>query len=399
MFDYGCDEQDISRPISNIKRWPKDGERTALVDADSIAYIVGYTSDIQQYLKFKRDKQHEGSSSDRVMNVWMDKIDHANFILNKWVTDAGCDSAILYLTDGANNFRLKIAVTTPYKGQRVEEKPPFFYEIREWLLKFHGAVMSDYCEADDEISIEAWRRHLAFDSELWTPGHKKFSNFVVVSGDKDLGIIPGWKCPPDGVLEWVDPLGYLSPVWRDKDVVAYEYWPLFKGKTKPLDHCSTVIKYQGKIQIRDRGQVECPKDKWELDYIWFCDGVEQDKYIRGANKGVGKFKRMKVGTKKSEYIHKLKGAGLMFFYSQLLTGDAVDNYKGLPGVGDVKAYEVLCNAKSEQEMIHIVKQLYCNEYGEAWLEHLNEMGSLAWMQTYRGEIWSLPNSKGQSYPA
>lgn len=393
MFDYGCDEKDITGAVSNIKVWPTEGRRTALVDADSIAYIIGYTSDLQEYLRVKRSKNMQDT------DIWMSKINHANFILNGWVNAAGCDSAKLYLTDGANNFRIAIAKTKPYKGQRAEEKPPFFHEIREWLLTFHSAIMSDHCEADDEISIEAWKRHLGFDGKLWTREHKKFSDFVIVSGDKDLGIIPGWRCPPKGKLEWVEPLGSLLPIWKEKEVMAYEYWPLFKGKVKDLNHCSTLIKYKGKLQVRDKNQLECPKDKWEMDYLWYSQNKQQDIFTRGNKKGLGKFKRAMVGKKKTEYLYKLKGTGLKFFYSQLLTGDPVDNFPGLPGIGYTKAFEVLYGAESEQDLVSRVRQLYFHHYGEGWEVHLNEMGALAWMQCKKGEIWTVPNSKSQSFPA
>jgi len=263
----------------------------------------------------------------------------------------------------------------------------------------HGGIMSDCCEADDEISIEAWRRHLLFDSELWTTGHRKFSDFVIVSGDKDLGIIPGWHCPPDKEKKWHEPLGSLDPEWREKEVVAYQYWPLFKGVPKDLSLCYSAHKYQGKMVIRDASFLETPRAKWELYHVWYFKGKTQDTYMRGSNKGKGKFKRIKVGTKPTEYLHKLRGTGLKFFYSQLLTGDTVDNYKGLPGVGEVKAYEILDDAGSEQELVSRVRQLYFNQYGEAGDKMLLEQGQLAWMQTKKGELWSLPSSNSQSFPA
>lgn len=391
MFDYGVPPEQM-RSQDNLKVWPKEGERTALVDADAIPYLIGYTSNLQQYLKAKRSACFEETE------VWKDKINQANAVLNRWIEQAECDSALLYLT-GSKNFRLDVAFTTPYKGQRIQEKPPFYLEMRQWFLDVHSAIMSDCCEADDEISIEAWKRHLAFDSELWTSGHKKFSNFVVVSGDKDLGIIPGWHCPPNGQLLWVDPLGSFDPVWKEKDIVAYEYWPLFKKIPKDLSKCYTGAMHGGRMKVRTKEELECPKDKWELDYVWFYDGKQQDTYVRGKNMGKGKFKRVTVGTKKTGYLHKLKGVGLKFFYSQILTGDPTDNYKGLPGCGEVKAYEALDSAESEMELVSRVRQLYFNEYGEAWKKMLTEQGQLAHMQTRRGELWQLPTKEKGTFPA
>jgi len=392
-FNYGCDEKDIGKKTSSIKLWPTTGRRTALVDADAIAYVIGYTSDLQQYLKAKRSKDFFST------RVWEDKKEHANFLINKWVQNAECDSALLYLTDSTNNFRNAIATVKPYKGQRTEEKPPFFYEIREWLLDYHNAIMSVRCEADDSISIEAWSRIVKVDKDiLWTMMHRSVSDFVVVSGDKDLGMIPTWRCQPTGKLEWIDPLGYLEPEWKEKEIVAYEYWPLFNKGTKDLSKCYTSSKYKGSLIVREKEDLEVPKIKWEMDYVWFHKGKRQDIFTRGLKAGKGKFKRVKVGTKKSEYLHKLRGGGLKFFYVQILTGDQVDNYPGLPGCGDTCAYETLDDAINEQELVSRVRQLYFNHYGEAADERMLEQGQLAWMQTHKGEIWNLPSSNSQSFP-
>lgn len=396
-FDFGVEQDQVKNPIgNNIKKWPTTGEKTALIDADAIPYICGYTADIQQYLKAKRSNNFQES------DAFLAKKNHANYLLNKWITDAGCDSALLYLTNGKDNFRLKIGKTKVYKGQRVSEKPPFFHEIKQWMMDFHGATMSEGCEADDNISIEAWRRHLNFGSlngKLWTPEHKSFSDFVVVSCDKDLAIIPGWCCPPDKQKKWIDPIGFLEPKWKVRQVTAYEYWPLFKGSPVDLIKCNALIKYQGEIQFKRKEELTCSIDKWELDYLWWHDKKCQDTYLRGIKKGNGKFKRVKVGMRDSEYIDKLKGGGLMFFYSQLLTGDQVDNYPGLPGCGNTKAYELLDGTMSEEEMYNIVFYEYRKKYGSKAYDMLLEQGQLAHMQTYEGELWRHPSEYKRTFPA
>lgn len=393
-FDYGT--ENVQELQSNIKYWPKEGERLALIDADSIAYIVGYTSELIDYLTAKNSPEGVLGSK-----IFADKCDYANFILNKWVTDAGCDSAWLYLTDSASNFRFNIAKTKPYKGNRIEEKPPFFQEVRQWLVEFHGARFSKGCEADDEISIEAWKRHEQIKRQgvvLWSEEHKKLANFVVVSGDKDLGIIPGWRCPPDGPLEWVEPIGSLEPVWREKEVVAYEYWPVFKGEPVDTSLCFVPMMYQGKMQAMKKETLTCLKDKWEMDHVWHFNECKQDIVTRGADKGKGKFKRVKAGTAIVEYIHKLKGTGLKFFYAQTIMGDTVDNYPGIEGKGSTRAYELLDSAASEQELVSRVRQEYKEAYGKEADSRFLEMGRLAWMQTSRGEMWQPPHSEGYSFP-
>lgn len=76
---------------------------------------------------------------------------------------------------------------------------------------------------------------------------------------------------------------------------------------------------------------------------------------------------------------KLKGGGIKFFYAQLLTGDAVDNIKGIPKCGPVKAYKALLNLNTEQEMYNKVLQMYKEEYGEEGYKYMKENSVLLWM--------------------
>ena len=100
-------------------------------------------------------------------------------------------------------------------------------------------------------------------------------------------------------------------------------------------------------------------------------------------------------------MKKLEGTGMLFFYSQILVGDPVDTYPGLPRCGIVKAYEVLNGLTTEKEMWKVCLELYKKKY-KAKLPYRNhdgkwrdlspvdlmvEQGRLAWMQRAPGEIW------------
>lgn len=75
----------------------------------------------------------------------------------------------------------------------------------------------------------------------------------------------------------------------------------------------------------------------------------------------------------------IKGVGLLFFYSQLLTGDKVDSIPGCEGIGAVKAYEVLKECTTSKEALGSVYSLYKARYGlSAYMEML-EQGRLLWM--------------------
>lgn len=77
-------------------------------------------------------------------------------------------------TNSKENFRFEAAVTSPYKGKRLQEKPPFFQQLREYAIEKEGAIEAKGIEADDAVGITA---------RQWVnEGH----NVVVVSHDKDL---------------------------------------------------------------------------------------------------------------------------------------------------------------------------------------------------------------------
>lgn len=75
----------------------------------------------------------------------------------------------------------------------------------------------------------------------------------------------------------------------------------------------------------------------------------------------------------------VKGAGLKFFFYQMLVGDTVDNIPGCPKIGPVKAFKLLegCSTKAEHEAA--VRASYEAFYGGEWSERLEEQSKLLWM--------------------
>ena len=397
--DFDCGE-----PLTAVKQWPKEGEMTALFDSDIVPYIVGFSKDPLQYWQAKQSDNFEDHFA------WKACIEHASQLINRWITQAGCDSCLFYVTDSDNNFRNEIAVSQTYKGDRTAEKPPFFHELKQWLVDFHEARVSDNCEADDEISIEAWKRIKQAKEdgiELWTEMHKEHSNFKILSLDKDLSIIPTWHSNlDDGEDFWITPLGHLDPVYKPKMVNEYAYWPLFKGEPVDVRNCSFMdIDDEGTIMPKPYHEHPCSTGdiKAVRNEIWFYSpkGVPemQDVYTKGVNQGKGKFKRVIVGKIEVDVIVRLKGGGLKFFYSQLLTGDTADCYSGLKGVGASTAFEKLNFKMSEKELHHTVLSMYKEKHRHLAEEKMLESGQLAWMQTYPGELWQHPeSSQDRSFP-
>lgn len=354
-FDYGGT---IAEKEDHFKLWPTEGMKTALIDADLLPYQVGYTTDPMRELQAQGLLAAGKVASIEETPQFIDAFDKLCSTLNGWVKGAGCDSAILFCTDSAKNFRLDLAFTAPYKGQRNPDKPPFFYELKNAMIARLNCRLSNGNEADDEISMAA----MAHAFELQEQGvdltsllYRDLCPVVIVSTDKDSRITPTAHYDPvKREHTFTLPLGELFPTYHDKMVKAYEY--VGTG------------------------------EYWK----------------RGEKAGQEKTKRICVGERPSSALKDLKGCGLKFFYAQLIMGDDADNYQGIPGAGMTKAYNLLKDCNSEAEMYYAVLGAYREHYGAGEFRAENyrggwamltaydmmlEQGRLAWMQQLPGQIW------------
>lgn len=318
-FDFGAE---LSEAIDHVKVWPKDGEMTALIDGDLIPYIIGYSVDPMMWLR-AQNRVADGHCYGIIDTPEFAQIQQKIcMVLNDWVEQPKCDSAVIYMTDSAKNFRLNLAIQRKYKGTRKSEKPPFFYESRDFMINHLGAILSDGEEADDLLTTHLWEHQfnglIENGIELGSATHKELARFVMVSKDKDLAISPGWHYSiSERKLHWVTPLGELLPQWN------------------------------------------------------------------------------------GDKLKKLRGTGLKFFYSQILQGDQVDNYTGIPRMRLKDIYDLLEPCKSERELYNATLSAYRKKYGEeAYIanyrgggkflkpyEIMHEQGRLAHMQRFKGEIW------------
>jgi len=90
---------------------------------------------------------------------------------------------------------------------------------------------------------------------------------------------------------------------------------------------------------------------------------------------VGKIGRLHYDSGKN----KITGTGSKFFYSQVLCGDTVDNYGGLPRCGPARAFKLLEGKSSEADLFEAVRGAYRDKYGDDWETHFFEQADLAWM--------------------
>lgn len=92
--------------------------------------------------------------------------------------------------------------------------------------------------------------------------------------------------------------------------------------------------------------------------------------------------------KLSDNHKSLKGTGLAYFYSQVLTGDVADNVPGLPNCGPVRAYSLL-DGKSPDDMLSTVIEEYKNVFPDTWEAELTEQGQLLWLLRKPNELWQI----------
>ena len=221
----------------------------ALVDADILVYRFGFAS--------------EGDPAEFALARLSEFLDNLSM-------QEGIDEVWGYLT-GKGNFRNEIAVTAPYKGTRVAEKPYHFQLLREYMERAWGFEVVDGMEADDAIGIEAYRNEP--------------EETIIVSIDKDLNMIRG--------------------------------------------HHYNFVK--------------------EEKYF-----VTEEEAIRN-------------------------------FYLQLLTGDKVDNIKGLQGIGPVKSKKLLADCTTELEMYEAVLKAYDGDEARVL-----ENARLLWILREEKQVWHPP---------
>lgn len=77
--------------------------------------------------------------------------------------------------------------------------------------------------------------------------------------------------------------------------------------------------------------------------------------------------------------NKIHGTGLRFFYSQLITGDTVDNIPGLPRRGPAYASKLLDGCESEGDLFTKVAGEYEERLGDDWRDYFKEQAYLLWM--------------------
>ena len=157
----------------------KDGE--SLKEYDSKRHALDGLEDINQLWQTQAKEGEESPykiiQGKTVLEPWAECVDFIKDFIESVVKKSKSDGYELHLS-GHTNFRKKIAVTKPYKGNRTGDKPFYYQKVRDYLTKELGAFVSDNEEADDTLSIAQTNDK---------------DNTIICTIDKDLWIVPGAK--------------------------------------------------------------------------------------------------------------------------------------------------------------------------------------------------------------
>jgi len=167
-------------------------ERVCELDADSLVYRLAFMVDLMeggeqlcaQMVDGTMAKIYDGAQATKV-NVYL-----------------GTDT----------NYRLDIAKTFKYKGNRDDKERPQFYDaIRSRFVNIYNAQLIHEREAEDAVGIAAMQ-------------HKYYDDYVIGAIDKDMKMIPGYHFNyVKMTLEFIDPVQaarnfYMQLMTGDKSV-------------------------------------------------------------------------------------------------------------------------------------------------------------------------------------
>lgn len=158
---------------------------------------------------------------------------------------------VQFFLTGKGNFREDVATIKEYKGNRKETPKPVHYQaVRDYLVDSWGAEVVEGKEADDEVSIRAWKEY-----------RDNNDDYVVATIDKDLDQIPGWH------------LDYKKHAWYEIDALDGElffYAQILAGDaTDNIQGCYRVGIGKAKKLVDDWffTCVESKHHDWR-QYVW-----------------------------------------------------------------------------------------------------------------------------------
>lgn len=151
-----------------------------------------------------------------------------------------------------------------------------------------------------------------------------------------------------------------------KDYFFSKYNPLIVENVEADDVCCSFhTQYDDTILCSpDKDLLQCPGYHYNIKTkeIIYIDDIGELKLIQKAKK------------------KKLYSSGQYKIWHQMISGDSVDNIKGLPRYGDVKSYNLLSKCKNPEQMRRVVVDEYYSVYQDEYRARFEETYCLVKMR-------------------
>ena len=170
----------------------------------------------------------------------------------------------------------------------------------------------------------------------------------------------------------------------------------YKKQRKPNVNENTIGPFvQGVRDLAVLTGLAIPSDGRETDdylRIWRNETIAagDDCIISSIDKDLLIIPGVHFNIKKREFIEVTQLGAWRNLYEQLLKGDPTDNIPGLPGIGPVKAKNLLAACKTEEEMQEVVCTEYFTMYGpDHFKDYLLSNGKLLYLQQHVNDYFQV----------
>lgn len=241
-----------------------------------------------------------------------------------------------------------------------------------------GKSVDDVCHKIDELIRQIEAETVLFRSEdnfeVYTTGKGNYRNDYAVTAPYKGNRKSTEKPEHLGTAYW-----YLSHQYGAIMVDGIEADDIISTRVKEIGKPETTV-----IATTDKDLKQC--NCWNFNFVRHIENQYPDKEYR------------------EPWVFSTEWSGLHYFYEQILTGDTVDNIKGIYRVGPKKAQKLLESCKTPREMYEVCVDAYlgysikgsvvtAREEYEAYQlakDRVQENGILLWLQDYEGQIWEPP---------
>ena len=196
-----------------------------------------------------------------------------------------------------------------------------------------------------------------------------------------------------------DIVDFIKHNSQQEDVGQYTFY--LTGKTNFRNDYAVTAQYKANRQGRDKPEhLDLIRGYLRLEYDAIttenceCDdavGIHAAKLgynciAASIDKDYQQIPCWHFNFRRNEWYKPTEWEGLQFFYSQILTGDSVDNIIGLKGIGPKKAEKALKDCQTVEELYEACVDMY-----EGDTARVIENARLLWLQRYEGQIWEPPS--------